>query len=158
MAERFTQLYKLQDNLYISGSPIIISAGSLLLDTETGNVVAQLKFHSLSNKIIKAIKISLSSFDISEKDLQAVENYQYLDLHITNGQYFGQNKAIVFPDRITRSFNIKSISVVFGDKSYWQWDSSIQMETFALLHRNQHMNLHMYHAMHYRRSREQQCR
>lgn len=128
MAERFTQLYKLQDNLYISGSPIIISAGSLLLDTETGNVVAQLKFHSISNKIIKAIKISLSAYDISEKELQAIENYQYLDLHITNGQYFGQNKAIVFPDLVTRSFSIKSISVVFGDKSYWEWDSSILIE------------------------------
>lgn len=128
MAERFSQLYKLQDNLYISGAPIIISAGSLLMDTETDNVIAQLKFHSISNKIIKAIKISLSAYDISENDLQAVENYQYLDLHITNGQYFGQNKAIVFPEKITRSFAIKNISVIFLDKTYWNWDSSVKMD------------------------------
>ena len=129
MAERFRQLYKLQNNLYISGAPIVISAGSLLLDTETGSVVAQFKFHSVSNKIIKAIKISLLAYDILEKDLCGVENYQYLDLHITNGQYFGQNKAIVFPDSITRSFSIKNISVVFADKSCWNWNSSMQIET-----------------------------
>lgn len=129
MDERFRQLYKLQNNLYISGAPIVISAGSLLLDTETGSVVTQFKFHSVSNKIIKAIKISLLAYDILEKDLCGVENYQYLDLHIINGQYFGQNKAIVFPDSITRSFSIKNISVVFADKSCWNWNSSMQIET-----------------------------
>ena len=48
MAERFERLYKLSENLYIDGAPIIISAGALLKDTATGSVVAQIKFHSVS--------------------------------------------------------------------------------------------------------------
>lgn len=132
MAERFAQLYKLPGNLYVAGAPIIIAAGTLLLDTETENIVAQLKFHSVSDKQIKAIKVSLAAYDISEAMLTGIDNYQYLDLSVRQGQYFGSNKAIVFPSAITRSFSFKSISVVFGDKTSWEWDAAEGLEALPL--------------------------
>ena len=117
MAERFIKLFQLSNALSCNDTPIIVSAGVLLHDTETGCVVAQLKFQSVSPKRIKAIKVSLSAYDVSNVQLQGVSEYQYLDLNLTNGDEFGTNKAIVMPADITRSFSLDSIIVVFNDGS-----------------------------------------
>ena len=81
MAERFERLYKSPDNLYISGSPVIISAGSLLKDSQTGSIIVQLKFHSVSENAIKAVKVSLSAFDVLDlDDITCVGFVHYLTL------------------------------------------------------------------------------
>ena len=115
MSERFTKLYELQKNLYSEGSPIIVSAGSLLKDNQTSNIIVQLKFHSVSTTTIKALKVGIAAFDIAGKEIDGIPEYQYLDLSIQNGQEFGSNKAIVMPDPVTRSFTINSITVVQTD-------------------------------------------
>ena len=113
MGGRFETLYKLNDNLYKNGASIIVSGGVLLKDRETDNIVAQFKFQSISEYKIKALKISIKAYDVSDKILEGIEEYQYLDLNINNGEYFGSNKAIVMPDNVTRSIEIGKILVVF---------------------------------------------
>ena len=120
MVDRFQKLFSLKNNLYIENAPIIISAAALLKDTKSGNIVVQVKFKSVSNKNIKGIKISLSAYDVSGKEINGVDDYQYLDLNIPNGQSFGSNKAIVMPETTTRSFNIKSLTVIFADSAIWE--------------------------------------
>lgn len=117
MAERFEKLFSLPPNLYSKGSPVIISAGSLLKDTETGKIVVQIKFHSVSFTPIKALKIDIAAYDVSGKEIEGVNDYQYLDLKINNGEEFGSNKAIVLPNTVARSFSINNISVVFSNGS-----------------------------------------
>ena len=119
MSERFKQLYKLPNNLYMSASPIIISAGALLEDTQTGKLLVQLKFKSISDKIIKAVKLNVSVYDVSNTKLSDVDEYQYLDLSIREGQFFGENKAIIVSENIARSFEINKITVVFDDNTSW---------------------------------------
>ncbi len=119
MADRFQKLFSLENNLYIENAPIIISAAALLKDTKSGNIVVQVKFKSVSNKNIKGVKISLSAYDISGKEINGVDDYQYLDLNIPNGLSFGSSKAIVMSETTTRSFTIKSITVIFADSSIW---------------------------------------
>ena len=120
MAERFERLYKLPDNLYTNESPIIISAGVLLKDNDTGSVVVQLKFQSVSPKSIKAVKISLSAYDVSGAEIQGAQDFQYLDLNIYNGQDFGSNRAIIMPAAVTRRVSVQSVTVVFSDESSWK--------------------------------------
>lgn len=115
MAERFEKLYVLPSDLYSEGSPIIISAGSLLKDTETGKVIAQIKYHSISSMPIKALKIKVAAYDISDVEIEGVDEYQYLDLNVKQGQDFGANKAIVLPNIVTRSFGITSVEVIFSN-------------------------------------------
>ena len=115
MAERFEKLYVLPSDLYSEGSPIIISAGSLLKDTETGKIIAQIKYHSISSMPIKALKIKVAAYDISGVEIEGVDEYQYLDLNVKQGQDFGANKAIVLPNIVTRSFGITSVEVVFSN-------------------------------------------
>lgn len=113
MNDRFESLYKLENNLYIKDSPIIISAGALLKDTKTDSVIAQLKFQSITNKKIIALKITINAFDISGNFITGVEDYQYLDLNAKNGDFFGNNKAILMPDNVTRSIKIEKLTIVF---------------------------------------------
>lgn len=123
MADRFTRLYKLQNDLCAVGSPLAIEAGVLLKDEQTNNIIAQLKFHSISDKTIKAVWVKLAAFDVSGNILQGVDNYQFLDLHINNGNIFGGNRAIIMPSAVTRSFAITGLSVFFTDDTSWTLNS-----------------------------------
>ena len=126
MAARFERLYEFPKNLYSAGSPIVVAAGALLKDTQTGNIITQIKFQSVSTKRIKALKLSLDAFDISGNPLQKVEEYQYLDLNIGNGDFFGFNKAVVMPDNVTRVVKIAKITVVLEDTEYILCGSDLQ--------------------------------
>ena len=55
------------------------------------------------------------AYDISGVELEGVDEYQYLDLNVKQGQDFGANKAIVLPNVVTRSFSIASVEVVFSN-------------------------------------------
>lgn len=124
MAERFERLYQLHANLYVSDAPIIVSAGALLRDTQTDSVIVQLKFHSVSKKTIKAVKVSIAAQDVSKQPIQGIDDYQYLDLNIKHGQEFGANKAIVLQNSVARFFAISALTVVFVDESQWLWDTA----------------------------------
>lgn len=120
MTSRFERLFWLKENLYAEESPIIIAAGALLKDNASERIVVRLKFQSVSQKRITAVKVSLSAFDVSQKELQGVSDYQYLDLKISNGETFGSQTAIVMPSEVTRSFAINKIIIVFDDDSVWE--------------------------------------
>ncbi len=115
MNERFETLSKFKKNLYVHNSPVVVSAGALLKDKKTDKVLAQLKFQSISDKRIIALKIVLSAFDISGNHLREIDEYQYLDLNVHNGDFFGSDKAIVMPDAVTRLIKIERLTVVFDD-------------------------------------------
>ena len=120
MTDRFDRLFSLPNILYKNDAPVAILAGVLLKDTQTGTIITQLKFQNLSSKIIKAVKISLSAYDVSGKALTGIEEYQYLDMSIEYGGIFGTDKAIVMPNHNSRTFAISSIMVIFSDNSSWE--------------------------------------
>lgn len=115
MGDRFETLYKLKNNLYRDASPIIVSAGYLLKDNKTESIITQMKFQSVTKRTIQAVKISINAFDVSGKEIVGVDDYQYLDLNINNGDCFGENKAIIMPDSVTRSIKIKELTVIYSD-------------------------------------------
>lgn len=114
--ERFKQLYQLEQNLYADDAPVIIEKGSLLLDNQTHTVLIQMKFHSLSEKIIKALKIRIKTYYTSGELCPEIVEYEYLDMKIEYGGQFGSNKAILLKDLSIRSFSVESYSVVYEDQ------------------------------------------
>ena len=137
MAERYTRLSSLPENQYTVGSPILIAAGALLKDNQTGRALAQIKFRSISEKQIKAVKISIAAFDVSGKELEGVGVYQYLDLTAARTAEFGHRQAVTLPDAVTRSIEIKCTDVFFADGTVWNatpdavWTSLPTQETVA---------------------------
>ncbi|PKM72146.1 MAG: hypothetical protein CVU91_10475 [Firmicutes bacterium HGW-Firmicutes-16] len=120
MSERFSTLFKVTGNLYRSGSPLIISAGALLKDNQTSKVLVQLKFKSISDKPIKAVKISLNTFDITNVPVGRKVEYQYLDLNVKRNDEFGSKEAIPLSLDTIRSYSVKIINVVYSDGSLWE--------------------------------------
>ena len=128
MAERFTRLFQLGNDLYSEGSPVIICAGALLNDTVTGAVIAQIKYQNISEKKIVAAKVQLCAYDAMRAALDERIEYSYHNLDVPSGTYWGGDKAVIMPDKVTNSFEITGISVAFSDGTSWKSES---VDTFA---------------------------
>ena len=119
MSERYSKLFALPENLYTVGSPVVIAAGALLKDSQTGKVIAQLKMRNISQKSIKAAKVCIYPLDTVGNSLGEKIEYQYLDLSAARDDDFGQKAPVVLPDAATRSFTASVEEVVFADNSIW---------------------------------------
>lgn len=122
--ERYTSLYRLPENQYTAGSPVLLEAGALLKDSRTGAVLVQLKMRSVSAKLIRAVMVAVDAFDVSGAPLEGVAEYQYLDLSVPRDEPFGQHQAIVLPDANTRRASVRCTRVVFADGTSWEADPS----------------------------------
>lgn len=122
MSERYSRLFALPENLYAVGSPVVIAAGTLLKDNQTGRIVAQLKMQSISNKTIKAVKVKLDLFDTAGNSLEESVVHDYLDLNVSRDGEFGQKNPIMVPNITARSYRVSVTEVVFRDYSVWATD------------------------------------
>lgn len=120
MSDRYTRLFTLPANLYAEGAPLLIAAGALLKDNRTGKLIAQLKFRSVSEKDILAVKVKLVPLDLAEKPLDTEVTYQYLDLCAARDEDFGSKTPVFLPDPAARSYTAAVSEVVFADKTFWQ--------------------------------------
>ena len=119
MSERYSKVFSLPENLYAEGAPVIIAAGALLKDNQTGQVVAQLKLRNISPKTIKAATVCLFPMNTAGQPLGDAVRYEYLDLSSSRDADFGSKSAIPMPDKTTRSFGIRVAEVIFADNSAW---------------------------------------
>lgn len=119
MSERYSNVFALPQNLYAVGSPVMIAAGTLLKDNQTGKIVAQLKFRSISDKIIKAVKVKLDLFDTADSPIAEPVVYDYLDLSASRDAEFGQKTPVPIPNNKARSYKVIVTEVVFADKATW---------------------------------------
>ena len=115
MSERYSRLFSLPTNLYTEGSPVLIAAGALLKDNQTGKVLAQLKFRNISQKAIQSVKVKVNACDTAGCPLAGMDSFSYLDLSVEANEEFGQSKPIYLPDATTRAFSVEILSVVFAD-------------------------------------------
>ncbi len=128
MAERYTRLFSLEKPLYAEGSPVIIEAGALLMDSVGGNVLAQLKFKSISPKIIKALTVSVTAKDTVGRTIGAPTVHQYLDMNIGRDAEFGQKAAVALPSANTRAFEVRVLEAAFADNSVWAAPNGLSWE------------------------------
>lgn len=119
MSERYLKLFSLEENLYIPGSPVLIAAGALLKDTQTGRILGQLKLQSISDQSIKAATVALVPLNTVGNPLGEPVSYQYLDLKVTRDAYWGSQDPIRFSDPSTRAYTASVKEVIFSDNSIW---------------------------------------
>ena len=116
MAERYTRLFTLAEDLYLPGAPLVIAAGALLKDTQTGQVLAQLKLRSISDLTITAVELQVIGYDMSKAEI-CREEHQYLDLQVARDDMFGSKEAIPMSRHSVRSFSVQVQAVYFSDGS-----------------------------------------
>lgn len=138
MSERYGKLFSLPENLYTEGSPVIIAAGALLKDNQTGKVLAQLKIQNITPKKIKAATVCIQPLDTVGNPLGDTVTYQYLDLCADRDSEFGQKTPIALPNAATRSFQAFVTEVIFADNTTWTqeihpWESLKRVQTLSVL-------------------------
>lgn len=123
---RYEKVFTLTPMLYTDGSPVIIEAGALQKDNVNGNIIAQLKFKSISEKVIKALTVKIVALDVSGNPIGEEIEHQYLDLTVQRNENFGSKEAIILPDNTAREFWAYVTDIVFFDntlislkKNYW---------------------------------------
>ena len=124
MSERYARLFSLPENLYQPGSPVMILAGALLKDNQTGGILALMKFKNVGTKPIRGLKVRFFPQDLTGIDLDQPLEHQYLDLNAARDGEFGQNEPVAFPNAITRAFRVEVYQVVFADGTLWNQEQS----------------------------------
>ena len=124
MAERYSKLYSLKENQYILGSPVIIRAGALLLDNATTKVLAQLKFKSISTKIINEVSVSIQPKDATGNALGSPTVHTYIELNMPREVEFGSQTPIYLSETDARAFSVSLKSVKFSDGSVYSADDN----------------------------------
>lgn len=119
MAERYEKVFSQADNLYCTGAPLVLEKGALLKDGLTQNIVAQLKFKSIQDKVIKAVTVKILSYDTLGKPLKEETQYQYLDLFVKRDESFGEQVPIIVMNSQTRSYQIIVSQVIFVNNTIW---------------------------------------
>lgn len=120
MSERYVKLFSLSENLYSAGAPVVVAAGALLKDNQSGRMLAQLKLRNISPQIIKAATVSVIPFDTVGNPLGDAIRHQYLDLNVARDVNFGQKVVIALPKTATRSFTVIVEEVVFATNTLWK--------------------------------------
>ncbi len=119
MSERYSKLFSLPENLYTTGAPVVIAAGALLKDNQSGNVLAQLKLQNINSQTIKAAAVQIFPMDTAGDAIDETATYQYLDLNAGRDEFFGQKTAIPLPNAATRSFSVIVTEIIFSNNEKW---------------------------------------
>ena len=119
MAERYSRVFSLAENLYTEGAPLLLAAGALLKDTQSGKLIAQLKLKAIGAKAIRAATVRLVPLDSADRPLGEALSYDYLDLNAERDAEFGAKNPIPLPQSSARAFTAAVTEVIFADKSTW---------------------------------------
>ena len=119
MSERYSKIFSLKENLYSKDSPVVIKAGALLKDNETSWLIAQLKLHSITEKVIKFVKVKITPLDSVNRPLDTPLFFEYLDLNVVRGNDFGTQAPIKISNTAARGFDAEISEVGFVDNSVW---------------------------------------
>ena len=114
MAERYSRLYSLPEDLYTPGAPLVIAAGALLLDNQTGRMLAQLKLRSISDGTIIAASVLVIGLGAGGEELCRAQHV-YANLSAGRDASFGAREAVRLPESGVRSFSVYLLTVSFGD-------------------------------------------
>ena len=124
MSERFQKLYTIKPNLYSEGCPVIIKAGALHKDIESGAIIAQVKMLNIGEKSITSCKVSVRAYENNGDEVEGVKVFSYLDINVGIGSEFGSKVPIFIPDRTARSFSVDIREIVFTDGTVQRFDNS----------------------------------
>ncbi len=116
MAERYSRLWSLPEGLYAQGAPLVIAAGALLRDSQTGQILAQLKLRSISDKTISSVRVLVVGQDNIGMEL-CREEHLYDDLRAGRDAVFGAKEAVRLPNAGTSRFAVQVLTVSFSDGS-----------------------------------------
>ena len=118
MSERYKRLFALPENLHTEDAPVVIAAGALLKDNQTGRVLAQLKLKNVSEETIKSVKVSIQAFGKSGVEAKEI-HYEYANISVKSGEEFGSKTPIELNNKILY-YSAVITEVLFENGTAWK--------------------------------------
>lgn len=118
MSERYKRLFALPENLHTEDAPVVIAAGALLKDNQTGRVLAQLKLKNVSEETIKSVKVSIQAFGKSGVEAKEI-HYEYANISVKSGEEFGSKIPIELNNKILY-YSAVITEVLFENGTAWK--------------------------------------
>ncbi len=117
MDGQFERIFSLPQNLYTEGSPLILSAGALLLDKQIAKFLVQLKFKNIGQKMPVSVTVKIVEMDSNQAPLGTQTEFVYTNLSASRGENFGMQTPIFIENSDIRTFAVSIQKVVFADAS-----------------------------------------
>ena len=118
MASRFEILYKLDQQTYSVGLPVVITGGNLLQDNYNGRLFAQLKLKSISFRQISAVEVMIQTMDNYNRLVETIA-FVYDNLRLYRDNTAGDDISIPLEDNRGKKLNAVVTAVV--DSSWNEW-------------------------------------
>lgn len=119
MSERYKRLFALPENLHTEDAPVVIAAGALLKDNQTGRVLAQLKLKNVSEETIKSVKVSMQAFGKSGAEAKEI-HYEYANISVKSGDEFGSKTPIEMNNNKILYYSAVITEVLFENGTAWK--------------------------------------
>ena len=117
--QRYERISVNDQSIYTPTTKIIVCAQAILRDHKTKGIIAQLKYQNISEKVINALFVDISCYDIVGNKVEEISGFQYLDLMIKRDDYFGSQTPIKLSDSNTRKINVTIKQIIYNDGTKW---------------------------------------
>lgn len=124
ISTRYIKIFTFNKNLYADGSPLIIQSGVLDYDSNQKQLIGKLKFLSVTNHLIKTVKVEIVAFDKNNRAFDPPFSFEYLYLMEERDNQFGIQTPIVFPMNNATSFSVRVTKVLFENNECWDGSSA----------------------------------
>lgn len=116
-SERYRVVRQLECDTYYVGSPVQIEKGNILLDSQTSNLILQLKLCNVSDKTVSAVYLSADYYDNTNHLLHSGVELNYLGLNCAPKQACGSDTPMKLTDNNIYNVKFHIAKVMFIDGS-----------------------------------------
>ena len=120
------ELYALPTAFYADDAPVLVYAGTLVMDRFSEKVSVNLRLRNLDEREIIAATVYVQPYGPWGEPYPQEVIYRYNSLKVAHDQEFGGKKLIPMPDNNVRSFQVFVSEVTFGDYSNWHNEKAFE--------------------------------
>lgn len=120
--EHYKKLEEMNDSLWFEGSPIILSAMRLEVDTKSGAMYASAKFLNIQPDNLRSLTADIICYDEGRNIIDCMTDITYGGLDVARNSDFGYNRRIQINDVNTRSveFVVRVVTNIYNQT----WENS----------------------------------
>lgn len=105
---------------WLADCPVLLQSYAITKNNTDNSIFLQCKFENIADKSIKEIHIAVKCFDISQQELDGIDDFSYLDINKQPYTWFGDKTPVILPDAATKNVVIIPLKIVFDDDCTWE--------------------------------------
>ncbi len=106
---------EINDSMWFPGSPVVVCATRLVLDTKKGELFTSAKFMNVQPDNMRSITFDVICYNESRQQIDIISDISYRGLDVERNMDFGYNRKIPVPNPETRSveYFIRNVTNIY---------------------------------------------